>query len=85
MFGVDTQLGLARIGAFVGYQSSDYDVDVPGPFNQVGLYAGKFGENASEHADSARFSFHVWDEASGKPGGLEHRHRIHSHQLQFPT
>ena len=45
MFGADTRLGMARLGAFVGYQSSDYEVNALGSSSQadsyqVGAYAG---------------------------------------------
>ncbi|WP_321501953.1 autotransporter domain-containing protein [Breoghania sp.] len=45
MFGADTQVGMARVGAYLGYQSSNYDVDALGSSSdansyQVGIYAG---------------------------------------------
>lgn len=45
MFGADAQLGLARLGAFVGYQSSDYEVSARGSSSKadsyrIGAYAG---------------------------------------------
>ena len=45
MFGADTLVGMARVGAFVGYQSSNYDIDALGSSSdadsyQVGVYAG---------------------------------------------
>ena len=44
MFGADTQLGQARLGAFVGYQSSEYEVNALGSSSkadsyQIGAYA----------------------------------------------
>jgi outer membrane autotransporter protein len=45
MFGADTQVGMARLGAFVGYQSSEYEVNALGSSSQadsyqIGAYAG---------------------------------------------
>ncbi|WP_417772568.1 autotransporter outer membrane beta-barrel domain-containing protein, partial [Stappia sp.] len=45
MFGADTQLGMARVGAFIGYQSSEYEVDALRSSSQansyqIGAYAG---------------------------------------------
>lgn len=45
MVGADARLGMARVGAFIGYQSSDYDVDALGSSSQadsyqIGVYAG---------------------------------------------
>ena len=45
MFGADAQLGQARLGAFVGYQSANYDVSALGSSSKadsyrIGAYAG---------------------------------------------